>query len=593
MSSESPRPETTRARRPDRGFWLAPVALLGYLLLLATPWLRPAGRGAVGGGLFDLRSDARVSEVARGVALQGVVELARFAPLGGLLVLCLVRRGLRWPQALSAGAVAFVLSAALAASVKRAEIGAWPGPFDLLLPFLGCALGAWAAWACRLGVRRPLVLMASGLGLAPLAALVALACLAAETGPLPFAAEHVDSAAKRRLYALFRGKNPKEIPAGETRSLELSQHDVDLLLAWTLPLIAGEGRAKGRVAFASAGAATVELSLRLPFRGEASPYLNLVAGCRPELREGLLSFHEPRLRLGRVELPPFLLGLLSPLAARFLDHDRRLGPLLDIVQSLAIDEDKLLVSYGRAAWPPGMLAGLIWGADSSDEMRLEVSACAEQLLSAAQRFPPGDARFGAALETAFAWASGRSSSRSPVEANRAALLALGILLGHWRVQQFVGSVLDRDDWRRAAGLDETTLRGRRDWTKHFFVSAALTVLSSQAPSDAAGLLKEELDADGGSGFSFGDLAADRAGTSFALAATQDAGAARALQERIAAGFRVDDYFPDAAGLPEGIPDAELQSRYGGVGGPLYRDFAAEIERRLMRCAAYRDTSPAP
>jgi hypothetical protein len=123
--------------------------------------------------------------------------------------------------------------------------------------------------------------------------------------------------------------------------------------------------------------------------------------------------------------------------------------------------------------------------------------------------------------------------------------------------------------------------------------AALTVLSSQAPSDAAGLLKEELDADGGSGFSFGDLTADRAGTSFALAATRDDGAARALQERIAAGFRVDDFFPDASDLPEGIPDAELQSRYGGVGGPLYRDFAAEIERRLMRCAAYRDTAPAP
>jgi hypothetical protein len=319
--------------------------LLVYLVLIATPWLRPVGRGAVGGGgLFDLRSDARVSEVARHVAFQGVLELARFAPLGGLVVLCLLRREHRWPQALTAGGTALLLGGTLAAGVKRYEIGAWPGPIDLLLPVLGCALGAWAAFAWRLGVRRRLVLAVSGLALAPLPALVALVWLAAEGGPLPFAAEHVDSAAKRHLYSLFRGKNPKEIPPGETRSLELTEHDVDLLLAWTLPLIAGEDRAKGRVEFSTSGATTVELSVRLPLRGEGSPYLNVVAACRPELVAGRLRLHEPRLRLGRAELPPVLLRLLSPLAARFVDRDRRLGPLLDIVQSLAIDEDRLRVS---------------------------------------------------------------------------------------------------------------------------------------------------------------------------------------------------------------------------------------------------------
>lgn len=61
--------------------------------------------------------------------------------------------------------------------------------------------------------------------------------------------------------------------------------------------------------------------------------------------------------------------------------------------------------------------------------------------------------------------------------------------------------------------------------------------------------------------------ADRAGTTFALLATDDEAAARAIQERLAGGFRVDDFFPEASDLPEDIQDAELQSRYGGVGGP--------------------------
>jgi hypothetical protein len=120
------------------------------------------------------------------------------------------------------------------------------------------------------------------------------------------------------------------------------------------------------------------------------------------------------------------------------------------------------------------------------------------------------------------------------------------------------------------------------------VSGALTVLSAAAPSDAAGLLKEELDADAGSGFSFADLLADRAGTSFADVATRDDASALRVQQRLASGFRVDDFFPAAADLPEGIADAELQSSYGGVGGPLYRQKTDEIERRLARCAAYRD-----
>jgi hypothetical protein len=85
--------------------------------------------------------------------------------------------------------------------------------------------------------------------------------------------------------------------------------------------------------------------------------------------------------------------------------------------------------------------------------------------------------------------------------------------------------------------------------------------------------------------------ADRAGTTFGLLATRDAAAARALQARLAAGFRVDDFFPEAADLPEDIQAAELEHRYGGVGGRLFRQYAAEVERRLWSCPAYRALAP--
>jgi hypothetical protein len=243
--------------------------------------------------------------------------------------------------------------------------------------------------------------------------------------------------------------------------------------------------------------------------------------------------------------------------------------------------------------PPGLIARLVWGEEASEATRASVYEHADRLLQALESAPEGDSRFGLALETAFAAARERAAlSGQPAQENRDAILALGIVLGHPRLARSVGERLDGDRSSTAVNLFAgTTLRGRADWSRHFAVSAALTVLSAADPSDAAGLLKEELDADGGSGFSFGDLLADRAGTTFAVVATQDDESARRVQERLARGFHVDDFFPPAADLPEGLTDAELQKRYGGVQGARYREQTAELERRLARCAAYRDGAP--
>src|SRR5262249_61390306 len=99
---------------------------------------------------------------------------------------------------------------------------------------------------------------------------------------------------------------------------------------------------------------------------------------------------------------------------------------------------------------------------------------------------------------------------------------------------------------------------------------------------------EELDAlTHGTGFSFADLAADRAGTRFARAATASEDAARAAQARLAAGFATDDYFPQAADLPENLTVEQFRRDFGGVGSPRDRQKVAEIEARLDRCAALR------
>ena len=554
----------------------------------------PAGRAAVAGaGLFDLRTGARIRAVALALAVYAAVEVLRFVPVGILAVLSLPRtlddRARMLLPAVAAGAGSLVI----ASLVLTREIGwQWPGPSDLFLPALGCAVGVAACLGWRGGRtawRRALITLVVVLLAAPIVAGVAVLAVY-EREPLVRASPAVTSAEKRRLYVLLRHKNPETLVPGETRTLSLASRDLDLLLAWGLPVVLDDGRATARIDLDSPRAATLSLSLRLP---GGTRYLNLVAGAQVAIDNGRLTLGDPRLRLGRLALPGAFLRWLSPILTALIQAERRTRPVLAGVERLDIDPGQVTVTYRRMVLPPGLLASLIWGEGSNEEMRLAVKSHVERLLNAAPGLPGGERRLGAAVEVAFAWARARSATGSPVLENRAALLALGILLGHARLEEFVGQVVEKRDWRRAAPLARATLRGRNDWTKHFFVSAALTVLSAQAPSDAIGLFKEELDAGGGSGFSFGDLMADRAGTTFAILATRDAAAARALQERLAGGFRVDDFFPEAADLPEDIQDAELQSRYGGVGGPLFRSYAAEVERRLWTCPAYRALAKRP
>jgi hypothetical protein len=212
---------------------------------------------------------------------------------------------------------------------------------------------------------------------------------------------------------------------------------------------------------------------------------------------------------------------------------------------------------------------------------METGIQIRHLVEAAATLPEGEPRFAAFVQTAFELARRRSVQRDPVAENRGAILALAILLGHRQVETLTGPVTDGELRKQASRrVGRVTLRGRADWTRHFFVSAGLTLLSNDDLSDGAGLFKEEIDsAKGGSGFSFA--------TEFALAATRDTGSARKMQKRLSAGFPVEDLFPDAADLREGISDAEFQSVYGGVGGEGYGKVVAEIERRIAESAALR------
>lgn len=211
------------------------------------------------------------------------------------------------------------------------------------------------------------------------------------------------------------------------------------------------------------------------------------------------------------------------------------------------------------------------------------------VLQAAPDVPDGDEGFLRLLQIAFAYAEDNSHGTTAILPNRAAILALGLLLGDDTVTRVGGRALD------VGSPDERTrlrhrirLSERTDLSRHFWVSAALTTLSDEPRAMMIGLSKEVMDSTpGGSGFSFIDMAANAAGIRLAVTATRSEASAHAIQVRVRGGTNLSDMFPSTVELPENISGDSLQSDFGGLGGAETRRLLAEIDRRIAALPLYR------
>jgi hypothetical protein len=225
-----------------------------------------------------------------------------------------------------------------------------------------------------------------------------------------------------------------------------------------------------------------------------------------------------------------------------------------------------------------------WGTPTrlSDDL-FEAARITGQHVSAQFSELPDDAdRFARLTELAFAYAEDNSHGTDPVFPNEAAILALGVILGDDRIaavgrrELYAGSAGERETLRQ-----QVRVHGRSDLSQHFWVSAALTVLSDPGRAMTVGITKEMQDATpGGSGFSFVDMAANLAGIRFAVVATHNTQAARDLQLRIAKGFATADFFPAIDGLPEGLSQDRFHAEFGGLGGAPARRLFADIDQRI-------------
>jgi len=367
------------------------------------------------------------------------------------------------------------------------------------------------------------------------------------------------------IKSLFQKHDPRHQTPDVIQTIQLDEAELNRLLNYAVEL----RRVSGVAAELTPGLATLTATLSVP-PNPFGRYLNLTA----EVAEVPGGIRIQSLQLGSLPVPGALADWTARQAHRWLRRDKTYATLADAFSQVNFDENHATLDY---RWHPELLTQL--ERKSADlliapEDQARLVAYAEQLNLLLKDHPRGST-IPLVQVIAPLFAHAQAGDGDMAEENRAALTALAAYLSGISLPRLLEG--DSQSIRRAPRV-LLTLHGRRDFAEHFVISAALTVNGGSRLASAIGLIKEEEDANKGSGFSFTDLAANRAGVKLGERATSEA-AAR-VQQRLAAARHDADLLPDFRDLPEFMSQAEFDSRFGPIGSPRYLKLIERIDARL-------------
>lgn len=328
------------------------------------------------------------------------------------------------------------------------------------------------------------------------------------------------------------------------------------------------------------------LSARLP-KTPLGGWINLALSVQPS-KDGLRFYS---FDIGGYRLPAAILLPLFRFASDFILGDGLGSKIVDSIDSISVQRKTVVLEITMTRQHRQVLMArakqhlvkiaMLGGAE---EVRLYYRAV-DQMAKEGRFDPQGS--FVSYLQTVLELARQRSHDGNASNENRSAILALGIYCGHWRIENLIGAVLTDEMKGRKSLCDDVTLAGRADLRRHFIVSAALEIASESGLAFAIGEFKELLDSNWrGSGFSFADLAADRAGIRFAEKALRNGDDASALQIMLSKRGVEETIFPDTSDLPEGLSEVAFKRRFGDVDSPAYRKVLEIIDKRIDALPAY-------
>lgn len=195
---------------------------------------------------------------------------------------------------------------------------------------------------------------------------------------------------------------------------------------------------------------------------------------------------------------------------------------------------------------------------------------------------PAERRLAFYLQQLLKTALIRAESSDLETEYRNALWALVVAFGNKKFSAYLKEPIDTS---LLSSFPRLTLAGRADLTLHFLYSAAFKSMSNTYFAGQIGFLKEINDAGrGGSGFSFVDQAANKAGV-FLVQQLENINP-RLLHEHTPAEFE-QAFFPAITDLPEGITESQFKQEWGGASDPRYQAKEQLIEQRLANLVLYK------
>jgi len=408
---------------------------------------------------------------------------------------------------------------------------------------------AWLA-----GTLLVLVLAAGGLLLAAL-----------DSRPLVERSETISQAAVNQARWLFHTNDPRHLQSGEARRTAVPAALIDEGINYLA------GRAlHGRGALVlGEETAEIRLSRRVPLL-PGDHYFNF----RATLREGK---GEPKIfaaALGRLQIPSQLLEFVLATAIQGAGYGAEWTLARQAIRELIFDpqRQRIVVAY---VWEPALLDRARSIAFKPDDL-VRIRSAHESLAAQLDHHAPGrPVPLVSVMRTVL-----DINGTDQHENRRAALLVLGVYLAEKNIASLIPEARSWPQLRPVALM----LAGRNDSAQHFVVSATLAAWAGEPVADAIGVYKEMADSRHGSGFSFADLAADRAGTRFGELLNRGDSRLDALRTKE---FSDGDLIPIISNLPESISAADFQRHFGNTSSPAYRQLTAEIERRLDALPLYK------
>jgi hypothetical protein len=403
-----------------------------------------------------------------------------------------------------------------------------------------------------------------------LLALAGTLFLAIDNHPIVERAAEITPQNIERAKRILDQNDPRKLKSGARRTVSVSQGDLDLAANYLAHRYA---HGSARMALQN-GAAQMNASAQLP-KNPIGGFVNIEATFA---ENGPVPRFE-HFRIGGITLPGWLADwLLDQILSRSLGEEPYTAAI-HAVKRTTLGDRGVSVTYEWQSRLPDKFRTVFL--PPADQERLRVYN--QRLTEISGSLRSKNISLTELIVPMLKLADERSRQGDPVAENRAAILALTFYVNR---QPLTAILPAAEKWPRPVA-HEVLLNYRDDFAKHFIISAALAAYAGTPLSDAVGLYKEIADSRGGSGFSFNDIAADRAGTRFGEWAAKSPVSARNLQQRLAGGIVEREIMPATEDLPEFMPEAEFRRRFGGVDAPAYKQMMAEIESRIAALSLYR------